>query len=62
MHNKESTFLYCNQCRITTPHAIEGNTHTCKRCGAVKTTERVRHRTPESGRPSNASECQGTWN
>ena len=62
MKRKEATVLYCNRCRMTTPHAIAGNAHTCKRCGTIKTVERVKHRRKDSGVAGISADHGGHWN
>ena len=62
MKRKESTVLYCNQCRRTTPHSIAGNAHTCKHCGIVKTSDGIKNRQNKGEYRTANSEQLGQWN
>ena len=61
MKHKEATVLYCNSCRMTTPHTVAGSEHTCKRCGAVKSSDSAKGRRGTHALDAGA-ESGGLWN
>ena len=62
MTRKDLTILYCNRCRMTTPHGVAGSAHTCKRCGTIKIADGIKHRGPNSDRAAAGTEQNGLWN
>lgn len=62
MKRKEATVLYCNTCRMTTPHSIAGNSLTCKRCGAVKSGDGAKQRRENASMMEFNADSGGHWN